>query len=372
MLAAFVVLELGLRLTGTGEIAPSFRRLFIPDDLIGYRLRPGASIRYTETEFDSEIRINESGVRDDREIAAKPPDEYRVLVLGDSMVLAVQVAFDETFTARLEHHLNANASHRSVRVINAGVQGYGPVESYLFLTHYGLTFEPDLVLAVVYAGNDATDAADSEYRLIDATGARSRGPGTVSEPSHGRLSAPLWVRRLSRRSAAAQFVRLRVLAVLGPFLEVPLRDRPMDGYLVDPPPDVTRGFAVVPDAVQGMARIAREAGADTAVVLLPAVFEIDSTRFAAVRDGYQRSDRTLTRHGATERLRDGLATIGVPLLDLLPVFQTAADAKSFYFQQNTHLTARGHAEVARAVARFIDPLTQARVSSARWVVSQFA
>ena len=85
-------------------------------------------------------------MRDDREITAKPPDEYRVLVLGDSMVLAVQVAFEETFTARLEQHLNTNASHRFVRVINAGVQGYGPVESYLFLKHYGLAFEPDLVL----------------------------------------------------------------------------------------------------------------------------------------------------------------------------------------------------------------------------------
>ena len=258
----------------------------------------------------------------------------------------------------LEQHLNTNASHRFVRVINAGVQGYGPVESYLFLKHYGLAFEPDLVLAVLYAGNDATDAADSEYRLIEATGVRSVGPGTPAERSRGRLGAPLWVRRLGRRSAAAQFVRLRLLAVLGPFLEVPLRDRPIDSYPVDLPPDVTRGFAIVRDAVQGMASIAREAGAETAVVLLPAVFEIDSDRFAAVQDGYQRSDRTLTRHGATERLRDGLATIDVPLLELLPVFQTAADARSFYFQQNTHLTARGHAEVARAVARFVDPSTQ--------------
>ena len=52
---------------------------------------PGARTRYTTVEFSTELTINGQGVRDDREIGPKAPDERRVVVLGDSLVFAVQV-----------------------------------------------------------------------------------------------------------------------------------------------------------------------------------------------------------------------------------------------------------------------------------------
>ena len=57
-------------------------------------LKPGARIRFATSEFDTEIAINNAGVRDDEEIGPKPPDERRIVVLGDSLVLSVQVPFD--------------------------------------------------------------------------------------------------------------------------------------------------------------------------------------------------------------------------------------------------------------------------------------
>src|SRR4051812_34387218 len=86
----FAGFELGLRGAGF-EGSASFRKLFLQDPRVGYRLAPGVRIRYTTPEFSTDISINEQGVRDDQPIGPKPPNERRVVVLGDSLVLSVQV-----------------------------------------------------------------------------------------------------------------------------------------------------------------------------------------------------------------------------------------------------------------------------------------
>ena len=53
-------------------------------------------------------------------------------VTGDSIVFAVQVAQSQTFCEQLERRLNARGDGRRYRVINAGVQGYGPAEIVRF------------------------------------------------------------------------------------------------------------------------------------------------------------------------------------------------------------------------------------------------
>ena len=131
--AQFVLFEVGLRTWGSSEAAPAFQGLFADDPSMGYRLKPGARVRFATAEFDTAIAMNSSGVRDDDEIGAKTPDERRIVILGDSLVLAVQVPFQQTFGELLERRLNATQSRYRYRVINAGVQGYGPVEELLLL-----------------------------------------------------------------------------------------------------------------------------------------------------------------------------------------------------------------------------------------------
>ena len=69
------------------------------------------------------------------------------MLLGDSLVLSVQVPFSGTFGEILERRLNARGDGVRYRVINAGVQGYGPVEEQLFFRKIVDLVQPDLVLA---------------------------------------------------------------------------------------------------------------------------------------------------------------------------------------------------------------------------------
>src|SRR5262249_23916568 len=96
----FGLLEASLRLRVGTEAAPEFQSLFTDDEQVGHRLRPGAQARYTTPEFSTDLKINAQGVRDDEDIGPKAPNERRVVILGDSLVLSVQVPLAETFGKR--------------------------------------------------------------------------------------------------------------------------------------------------------------------------------------------------------------------------------------------------------------------------------
>jgi hypothetical protein len=89
-----------------------------------------------------------------------------------------------------------------------------------------------------------------------------------------------------------------------------------------------------------------------AFILMPARFQTHDVEF-------DRLSRTvsgagaLRRHAATERFADALHPLGEPVLDLLPVFQSAEDPAGLHFSRNSHLSSRGHRVTADAVLLFL-------------------
>jgi hypothetical protein len=347
-----LALEAAVRIASPDQVAPAFRALFMPDDRIGYRPRPGAAGPYRTPEFEAWTAINDAGVRDDRELGPKPPGEFRIAVLGDSMVMAVQVPIEETFVRRLEERLNAGGGTQRYRVINAGVQGYGTVEQALFYTHVVSAFEPDLVVLAVFVGNDAAESAAAEYRLRDGD-APPDPAGAEAVPAVQEPRTPMWLRRLSRRSALFQWLRLHVLGALGPAGPLPLRERGVQSYAVDPPADILRGFTVSRHAAGRIAGEVTASGGRMAVVFLPARFQLLDGDYADLSAEVNKGDMRLERDAASRRFREAYAALDVPQLDLLPHFRGVAAPAALYFRRNVHLTARGHVEVAAALEAFL-------------------
>ena len=300
LLGEFGVLEAGLRVFGTMESQPAFQSLFMPDGRIGHRLRPGISVRYSTSEFSNDLTINRQGVRDYDDIGPKGPDERRVLILGDSYVFAVQVPLSDTFGEQLEVRLNESDPAHRWRVINGGVQGYGPVEEWLFYRHVASRFDPDIVLIVVSVGNDAIEAFDAKAKLE---------LGRVPEETQLQRSR-LQLRQIVRSSLVLQLVHLRAdqlqaRTFAGTF------ERPLVAYLEHPPSFFFDGMQAAERAFGYMTAQARKDGAKVALVLMPARFQIRDeeyqrqSRLRGARRGQapaQRGHRAL-RHGACETRR---------------------------------------------------------------------
>ena len=116
-------------------------------------LAPGAGGAWITTELESH------GFRGP-ELAAKKSGP-RVLVVGDSLVMAQTSPIEDTYCVKLGAELG-----REVEVVNAGVSGYGPDQECLLLERLLAPLAPDLVVLVICAHNDFGDLVrDKLFRL---------------------------------------------------------------------------------------------------------------------------------------------------------------------------------------------------------------
>ena len=162
LLSAFCA-ELYLRAQETQVINAKQRGRFLlesnPEFLIqhtpkGKRLIPQAEVVIKNHHLghrDIPIRINKLGVRGP-EIPTEKGDEYRILVLGDSITWGDYLLEEELFHAPL-----ANIEHpqnKPIRIINAGVGDIGMQEiTDIYFEHYE-SMQPDFILLNLYL-NDA-------------------------------------------------------------------------------------------------------------------------------------------------------------------------------------------------------------------------
>ncbi|MEX1231879.1 MAG: SGNH/GDSL hydrolase family protein [Planctomycetaceae bacterium] len=145
-----IVAEISLRFARVG-----YPLLYQPDPFCGSRLAPGASGVWI-TEGFGHVSINSLGFRGPEVSAAKSDDVYRIAVLGDSFIEALQVDEPFTFRSQLEQQLNSSRKpgDRRYEVINAGVSGYGTAQELQMLRHYVLPLKPDAVLLAFFPEND--------------------------------------------------------------------------------------------------------------------------------------------------------------------------------------------------------------------------
>jgi lysophospholipase L1-like esterase len=354
MLVQFGLFEAGMRLYAGSEAAPVFQQLFMRDPAIGVRLRPGASARFRTAEFETDIVVNSSGVRDG-EIGPKPRGERRIVVLGDSIVLAVQVQAAETFCARLQERLNGRRAPGgpSYRVINAGVQGYGPVEELSFFEHVASRFEADVVLVAVYVGNDAMEAHDSGDAVLPRSASEQAIASAVAAATTRPSPWPLWMRRLVRRSMVLQTVRLRMRTLLERYSNAHPIDRALTMYLPVLPAGMERGLDVTRECIRRIASLAAARGATTGIVLVPARFQIDDENYESLEAIVAESDQELVRDAASARFASALSGLGLPIADTLPALRAAAGETRVFMRSTAHFTRDGHEVVADALAAFL-------------------
>lgn len=169
-----------LRLTGDGvTLADSKHKFEIRlDPRILYRVIPHSS-----------ADMNRYGFRD-REFPKKRAADgpVRILFLGDSFVMGLNVPSKRTWPKALEKTLGSG-----FEVMNLGVVGYGPDQSLTQLEDQALDFDPDVVVLSIFAANDFNDLAKNELFSVDPTGKLVRNS---SNPVIDAVSRVLLVQRL--------------------------------------------------------------------------------------------------------------------------------------------------------------------------------
>jgi lysophospholipase L1-like esterase len=100
----------------------------------------------------------------------KPANTQRLLVVGDSFTFGWAVEEEETIAGQLRAMLSDRQP--TVEVINAGYHdGLSPDAYYAYLRREGIALRPDVILVVLYTGNDITDIGDNVWVTTDESGA---------------------------------------------------------------------------------------------------------------------------------------------------------------------------------------------------------
>lgn len=154
------------------------------------------------------VTVNDSGFRGPEleESEVRP----RVLVLGDSYVMAENVPLGATFVARLGEELGA-ALGAPVEAVNGGRSGYGPDQSLRLLEREIGRLRPDLVVCVLSAHNDLGDLARNKLYRVGEAGELVRQTPVLGERVRSQLldrrrraDRPVLARLLSRALARPQ------------------------------------------------------------------------------------------------------------------------------------------------------------------------
>lgn len=261
-----------------------------PEPGAGYTLmKPGSHYEWQGIRVD----INSHGLRGPETTYEKPPSTFRILNLGDSIVMGWGIRVEDTYGQRLESLLNDRGnSDLNFEVINAGVPGWSLDNALAYLQAEGLKYEPDIVVLDLTIAND-----------INGKSALLAG----NDPGPFR-----WLRDHTYfwpfLQSQAAWARARAQG----------RDR-VD--TIDPPTNPAKYFPLDPqserwterwNSVLEINRLARENNAGVIVILFPLEFQVLDEAFSTLPQ---------------ELFAAKAAEAGIPTLDLLPTFRQACQEK---------------------------------------------
>ncbi|HEY9865490.1 MAG TPA: SGNH/GDSL hydrolase family protein [Candidatus Obscuribacterales bacterium] len=161
LVLAIILGELALRIAGIEHQPPlpsdsESLAYTVKDPYRGWSPRPNIQTVWAGEGEVSEVKMNSFGMRDRERTLERPTNSYRIAVLGDSFIEALQVPLEKTALAVMETQLKTCPilKGKTVEVLNFGVQGYGTAQQLMTWRHHAQQFSPDLVILGFYPGND--------------------------------------------------------------------------------------------------------------------------------------------------------------------------------------------------------------------------
>jgi len=153
-LFSLVIAEIALRAVQGAYSTNHHELLAEYHPVLGWQKKPSFSGTHVGPNGIYRVRetMNSRGIRGPEYSYEKPPQEFRIIALGDSFAEGYTVEFEDLFSEVLKRRLNKDQS-TPVEVINAGTGGYSTDQELLWFTTEGVKYNPDLVV-LLFVWND--------------------------------------------------------------------------------------------------------------------------------------------------------------------------------------------------------------------------
>jgi hypothetical protein len=301
----------------------------------------------------TEYRFDCSGYRTGMACGPKPPETYRIVLIGSSIALGDRVPIENSFATLLPRELS--------RLVERKVELYNEAMAYGFPRNTSLRFDdvlaaqPDLILWVltsvdvklasfVFAENTfkrADNTSSSAPRLMESL--KNSIKNTIREHGGNPLAGTVAALRhfLYEHKSQNQYIQSYLAipdggegfwdsgagalrAELNPEWEAHLRE--FEGYAAD---------------VEGMAR---NAGVPLVAVMVPNRAQAAMISLGEWPEGFN-------PYSLGHKLRSIITSHGGTFIDILPDFRDIPNPERYYYPIDGHPDADGHVMIAGVLAR---------------------
>lgn len=330
-------------------------RLVAPQPVgLSHQDRYGLALHYPGIDpylrqFGHKVSFNSAGMRDREHTLEKQPGTFRILLLGDSFMEALQVPADSMLATLMERDLTRETGH-PVEVINAGVSGWGTGDELRYLTRYGLAYHPDLVVVAMTLHNDISDNMRREWYTMRDGALVDLDPKQKSWFEYKVLNLKAFL-----ATHFQLYQLLRRVRHMGEMQEVAqaLSAHVVELLTVPSPPNIATGWQLTDRLLGAMRDTAKAAGSQMAVVLLPLRYQLADTAFASFVKQAKMAPERMGMYQPQTMIKQMTDSLHIPVVDLLPAFQqrTATDKAPLYLEWDGHWNDAGHRLAADVIVR---------------------
>jgi hypothetical protein len=286
-------------------------------------------------------------MRDRERPLEKPDGVFRVMVLGDSFMEALQLPLDAALPHLLEQDLNTR-SGKQIEIINASVSGWGTDDELKYLSSYGFRWKPDLVIIAVTLYNDISDNLRQRFHTVTDGALVARPPTNAPYLDYtitqlkGFLATRFHTYQLLIRARRAREVRAEASQLQAHFVGL---------FRSSYDERMSRGVDLTGLLLERTRAVASSSGGRVAVVLIPLAVQLSDAAFAEFARAAEESPLSLEINKPQRVIKEAADRSGIPVIDLLPAFRewAASGGESLYLTRDGHWNQAGHRLAATVV-----------------------
>lgn len=384
MMAASALLTYAIADLALGYfLIPRLSPPMLKDEIVHHKLTPNSSSLFRSRDYNYIQSVNRFGLRGSTIAELKPPNTYRILMLGDSFTMGKGVGDDLTFASLLEAGSNTStqANHgKKTQVLNAGVDSYAPILSFLQLKEIAPTFRPDMVILNLDMSdlmqetayrNIARYAADGQILGVspytskrNSVGGESRentvwfGQADVDDFSVAArdwVDGNLYITRLilllaqrSRSNASDVNVDVRGMVNLASF-------ELLRHTLAEDKEDRSEQWRKIFASIANIKSYCDAHQMTFLLTIYPWGHQVNDKEWIPGRENFVAND-ALISDKSISLIEDFASANSIALFNAFPAFRAYRGERPLYFRYDIHWTPAGHELMARELQRFLPRL----------------
>jgi lysophospholipase L1-like esterase len=307
-------------------------------------------------------KTNSLAMIDKERTLAKPAGSKRIAMLGDSFIAGLGVKPEDRVNQVMEKLLPSGWE-----ALNFGVPGFGTTQELILLRERVLGFSPDVVVVVIYIGNDFDDIMGT----LDWFDVYSRArPIARLDPSGSLVWTNIPVPK-PRPGTEKTGLRYKIHCLLQAshlynFLDSQMIYLKSRVELVSEvrlckirySAETATAYSLMARLIAELKSLSEAGGTKFGVVIAPTIVQVyGEARWGPIRNAFKLPADEYDLSLPDTKIKEACKSANCPVLDLMPALKSAfLKGTEPFYPLNRHWNADGHRLVAEEICRWLTDL----------------